>query len=327
MDPGLSALDRKPTRVKGGGVGEQSGALRRRIYAHRYYYLMFLPVVVLFALFSYLPLYGIQLAFKELNFAKGIWGSPWAANHGLKHFMDLLNNRDFIKALRNTLVISVQRIVFEFPVPIILALLINEVRRVRVRRIYQTIFTFPHFLSWIVVTGVFINLLSSAGVLNELIVALGGKRLTLLTQQSTFRGLLYATDNWKEAGWGTVIYLAAISGINPELYEAAIVDGARRGALARYITWPAIQSVIGVMLILNIANLMNAGFDQIFNMYNAAVYDKVDIIDTFIYRRTFVTGLDFASSTAIGLFKSVINFLLLFVGNSVVRRATGKGFY
>jgi putative aldouronate transport system permease protein len=308
-------------------VGEQRGVLLRRIYAHRYYYLLFLPVVVLYVLFSYLPLYGVQLAFKDLNFAKGIWGSPWAANHGLEHFVDLLVNHAFIKALRNTLVISVQRIIFEFPIPIILALLINELRNRRVRRIYQTIFTFPHFLSWIVVTGVFINLLSSAGVLNELIVALGGKRLTLLTQQSTFRGLLYATDNWKEAGWGTVIYLAAISGINPELYEAAIVDGARRGALVRYITWPAIMSVIGIMLILNIANLMNAGFDQIFNMYNAAVYDKVDIIDTFIYRRTFVTGLDFASSTAIGLFKSVINFLLLFVGNTVVRRATGKGFY
>jgi putative aldouronate transport system permease protein len=309
------------------GIVTGRRSLGRAIWAGRYVYLLFAPAAILYILFSYLPLYGVQLAFKELNFAKGIWGSPWASQYGLKHFISLLNNHDFIKALRNTLVISLQRILFEFPVPIILALLINEMRRPRVKRIYQTIFTFPHFLSWIVVTGVFINLLSSAGVLNELLVALGGKRLTLLTQKSTFRALLYVTDSWKEAGWGTVIYLAAISGINPELYEAAIVDGARRGSLARYITWPAIVSVIGVMLILNIANLMNAGFDQVFNMYNAAVYDKVDIIDTFIYRRTFITGLDFATSTAIGLFKSVINFIMLFVGNAVVRRATGKGFY
>jgi putative aldouronate transport system permease protein len=288
---------------------------------------MFLPAFLLYAVFAYLPLYGIQLAFKDLNFAKGIVGSPWTSMHGLKHFYSLLTNLDFQRALRNTLIISVQRIVFEFPVPIILALLVNEVRLVKLKRIYQTIFTFPHFLSWVVVTGVFFNLLSNAGVLNELVVALGGQRVSLLTQASTFRGLLYTTDNWKEAGWGTVIYLAAISGINVELYEAAIVDGAKRFQLVEHITWPAIVSVIGVMLILSIANIMNAGFDQIFNMYNAAVYEKVDIIDTFIYRRTFVTGLDFASSTAIGLFKSVINFIMLFAGNAIVKRATGKGFY
>lgn len=288
---------------------------------------MFLPAFLLYAVFAYLPMYGVQLAFKDLSFAKGILRSPWTSMHGLKHFYSLLTNLDFQRAFRNTLIISVQRLAFEFPVPIILALLINEVRVVRLKRLYQTIFTFPHFLSWIVVTGVFFNLLSNAGVLNEVIVAFGGQRVALLTQESTFRSLLYATDNWKEAGWGTVIYLAAISGISVELYEAAIVDGAKRFQLVRHITWPAIVSVIGVMLILSIANVMNAGFDQIFNMYNAAVYSKVDIIDTFIYRRTFVTGLDFASSTAIGLFKSVINFIMLFAGNAIVKRVTGKGFY
>jgi putative aldouronate transport system permease protein len=306
---------------------DQRRALWRRIVANRYFYLMFLPVAIIYILFAYVPMYGIQLAFKELNFAKGITRSPWAAMHGLKHFYDLLSNQEFLRAFRNTLVISVQRIVFEFPVPIILALLINEMRRLRLRKVYQTIFTFPHFLSWVVVTGVFINLLSNAGVLNELLELLGGQRLSLLTQQSTFRTLLYVTDNWKEAGWGTVIYLAAISGVNVELYEAAIVDGAKRKHLVRYITWPAIVSVIGVMLILSLSNIMNAGFDQVFNMYNAAVRDKVDIIDTFIYRRTFITGLDFASSTAVGLFKSVINFIMLFAGNEIVRRVTGRGFY
>lgn len=149
----------------------------------------------------------------------------------------------------------------------------------------------------------------------------------LLTQSSTFRGLLYFTSNWKGAGWGTIIYLAAISGVSIELYEAAIVDGAKRLQLIRYITLPAILSVIGVMLILSIASIMNAGFDQIFNMYNAAVYNVSDIIDTYIYRRTFVTGSDFASSTAIGLFKSVINFILLITANTIVRKSTGKGIY
>ena len=292
-----------------------------------YFYLMFFPAFLLFLVFSYYPMYGIQLAFKDLNFAKGIAGSPWTSMNGLKHFYDLLTDMDFKKAFANTLIISLQRLVFEFPVPIILALLINEIKKSRTKRLVQTVLTFPHFLSWVVVTGIFFNLLSDSGVMNETIAALGFEKIQLLTQASTFRGLLYATSNWKEAGWGTIIYLAAISGISVELYEAAIVDGAKRFQLVRFITWPAMKSVIGVMFVLSIAGIMSAGFDQIFNMYNAAVYDKVDIIDTFIYRRTFVTGLDFASSTAIGLFKSAINFVMLVTGNIMVRRMTGKGIY
>ena len=297
------------------------------ILRSRYFYLMFLPAFILFLVFSYIPMYGIQLAFKELNFSKGITGSPWAAMNGMKHFYDLLTDSEFKKAFANTIIISIQRLVFEFPVPIILALLINEIKKTSAKRLVQTALTFPHFLSWVVVTGIFFNLLSDSGVLNETLAALGIDKIHLLTQASTFRGLLYATSNWKEAGWGTIIYLAAISGISVELYEAAIVDGAKRFQLMRFITWPAMKSVIGIMFVLSIAGIMSAGFDQIFNMYNAAVYDKVDIIDTFIYRRTFVTGLDFASSTAIGLFKSVINFIMLFAGNIIVLKTTGKSIY
>lgn len=301
--------------------------LWKQILKHKYFYLMFLPALIFYGVFSYAPMYGVQLAFKDLNFAKGITGSPWTSMHGMEHFYELLSDMEFQKAFKNTIIISIQRIIFEFPVPIILALLINEIRRSKVKRLIQTVLTFPHFLSWIVVTGIFFNLLSDSGVLNEIIVALGGQKIHLLSRASTFRGLLYATSNWKEAGWGTIIYLAAITGISIELYEAAIVDGAKRFQLVRYITWPAIKSVIGLMLILSIASMMSAGFDQIFNMYNPAVYHKVDIIDTFIYRRTFVTGLDFASSTAIGLFKSVINFIMLFAANITVRKITGKGIY
>ena len=305
----------------------RSESLWRKVLKYRYFYLMFLPAFVMFVIFSYVPMYGIQLAFKDLNFAKGISGSPWTSMNGFKHFYNLMSNSEFIRSFINTLVIRMQRIVVQFPVPIILALLINEIRRKRFKRIVQTILTFPHFLSWVVVTGIFFNLLSDAGVLNEIITALGGEKVHLLTQASTFRAFLYTTHIWKEAGWGTIIYLAAISGINSELYEAAIVDGAKRFQLVRYITWPAIISVIGVMFVLALSSIMNAGFDQIFNMYNPAVYAEADIIDTFIYRRTFVTGLDFATSTAIGLFKSVINFIMLYAGNIVVRKVTGKGIY
>lgn len=305
----------------------RSESLWKKIIKYRYFYIMFLPAFIVFVLFSYVPMYGLQLAFKDLNFAKGIPGSPWTSMHGMKHFYDLMTNTEFIRSFSNTLVISLQRLVIQFPVPIILALLINEIRRKHFKRIVQITLTFPHFLSWVVVTGIFFNLLSDQGVLNEVITALGGQKIHLLTDASTFRAFLYSTHIWKEAGWGTIIYLAAISGINSELYEAAIVDGAKRFQLTRYITWPAIVSVIGVMFVLALSSIMNAGFDQIFNMYNPAVYAKADIIDTFIYRRTFVTGLDFASSTAIGLFKSVINFIMLYAGNIIVRRATGKGIY
>lgn len=299
----------------------------KRIVQCRYLYLMFLPAFIMFAMFTYKPMYGIQLAFKDFNFAKGIVGSQWTSMNGMQHFYDLLSDNDFRKAFGNTIIISIQRIIFQFPIPIILALLLNEIRRSSVKRIVQTVLTFPHSLSWVVVTGIFFNFLSDAGVVNSIIAALGGEKIYLLTNAPTFRGLLYITHNWKEAGWGTIIYLAAISGVSVELYEAAIVDGAKRFQLMRYVTWPAIKSVIGIMLVLAISGIMSAGFDQIFNMYNPALYDVSEIIDTFIYRRTFVLGLDFASSTAVGLFTNVVNCFMLIVGNMVVKRTTGKGIY
>jgi ABC-type polysaccharide transport system, permease component len=319
----ISVVHKKGININPGSRHRLGG----RIYYHRYLYILFLPALIFYLLFSYKPMYGAILAFKDLNYSKGIMGSPWTSMHGLKHFYDLMSDMDFARAFGNTVIISLQRLVFEFPVGIILAILLNEIKKNYLKRITQTILTFPHFLSWVVVTGIFFNLLGDDGVFNAVLSAVGMDKIHLLTQQSTFRGLLYATSNWKEAGWGTIIYLASISNINPSLYEAAIVDGAKRFQLIRYITWPAILSVVGMMLILQIGNMMNAGFDQIFNMYNAAVYNKVDILDTFIYRRTFINGLDLASSTAIGLFKSVINFILLFTANTTVRRFTGKGIY
>ncbi|MFC5402771.1 ABC transporter permease [Cohnella soli] len=299
----------------------------RRIVYYRYFYLLLLPAAILYIVFSYIPMYGAVLAFKDFHFKKGILGSPWTSMHGFQHFHDLLDDASFHKAFWNTLILSLGRIIFQFPVPIVLAILINEIRRQKFRRFVQTVFTFPHFVSWVVVAGLAFNILADAGVLNQIIVALGGEKINLLTQASTFRPLLFVTDSWKEAGWLTIIYLAAISGINPSLYEAAIVDGANRFQLIRHITLPAIKSVIGILLILQIANSFSYGFDQIFNLYNPAVYDVADTIDTYVYRRSFVSGLDFGTSTAIGLFKSAISLTLLFSANVLVRRGTGKGLY
>ncbi len=307
--------------------GTRWRSLRERIWYNRGIYLFFLPALAAYLVFTYVPMYGAILAFKDFSFKLGILRSPWTSMNGFQHFYDLLSDASFKKAFFNTVIISFGRILFEFPVPILLALLLNEIRKNRYKRFFQTVFTFPHFVSWIIISGIVFNLFSDSGVVNGILVTLGGQKINVLTQPSTFRAFLYSTSIWKEAGWGTIIYLATITGINPSLYEAAIVDGASRFQLARYITWPSILSVVGVMLILQISSVMNAGFDQVFNLYNAAVYDKADIIDTLIYRRTFVKGMDFASSTAIGLFKSVINFAMLLVGNFVVKKATGKGIY
>ena len=280
------------------------------------YYLMLLPVVVLLFIFSYIPIYGVVLAFKDFDVRLGIMGSPWA---GFKHFEFLVNDIQFFKAFKNTVGISIGRIIFEFPIPIILALLLNEVVNTRFRKICQTIYTFPHFISWIVVAGLVSGLMSNSGAINQILEAIGIGKSELLTNPDTFQGLLYFTSNWKEAGWGTIIYLATITSINPELYEAAAIDGAKKRHNMRYITWPSLKPVICILLILKVGSMMSAGFDQIINMYNPSVMDVSDIIDTYVYRRTFQGGMNFSVSTAIGLFKSLINVVLLLAVNYGIR--------
>lgn len=298
-----------------------------RIWKNKYMYLLFLPMLIYMLIFCYYPMYGVILAFKDFNFGLGILHSPWADHFGWGNFIDIFDNPQFFIAFRNTLIISLGRLVFEFPIPIILALLLNEIRSTKYKRTVQTIFTFPHFISWIIVYGLFFNLFSSDGVVNQLLALVGIGKQTILSSPNMFRPLLFISDNWKEMGWSAIIYLASISGISPELYEAAKIDGASRRKLVWHITLPCILGTIAILLVLQVAGTMNAGFDQIFNMYNPAVQDKSDIIDTLIYRLSFKQGSDFGFTTAIGLFKSVINFILLIIANTFVKRSTGKGIY
>lgn len=300
--------------------------LMSRIFANRYLYLLFLPTFLIMLVFAYFPMYGIVIAFKDYDYSKGLLLSPWTTMNGMQHFYDLLSDSHFLTAFSNTIIISLQRLVFEFPVPIILALLLNEIRAKHYKRFTQTVLTIPHFLSWVIVYGIFFNILSDQGVLNQLLSLMGLSKVYLLSQTSTIRGLLYVTSNWKEAGWSAIIYLAAISGVDPQLYEAAIVDGAKRWQCCKYITLPAVVSVIGVMFILALASIMNAGFDQIFNMYNPTTYCKIDIIDTLVYREAFLNS-GFSASAAIGLFESVINLALMLLGNFIVKKTTGSGIY
>lgn len=299
--------------------------ITKNLKKYKYFYILLIPTILYYIIFCYMPMYGITLAFKEFNFNNGIMRSPWV---GLKNFNEIFQYKDFWSAFKNTLVISAGRLIFEFPIPIIVALLLNEMSKHRLKSIYQTVFTFPHFLSWIVLSGVIVNLLNDAGIVNQFLVSIGYEKADILVNPSKFRPFIYTTNIWKEVGWSAIIYLAAIAGINPELYEAAIVDGAGRFQRMKAITWPSIKNTVAVLFILAIGNSMGGGakgFDQIFNLYNPAVYNVSDILDTYIYRTTFYTGASFGVSTAVGLFKSVINFILLYTANYVVKRLGEEG--
>lgn len=291
------------------------------LWKARYLYLMIIPFLVWLIVFDYVPMAGNVLAFKDFKATEGIWGSPWA---GLKHFKRIFDTPAAVKAIINTIVLSFQRIIFEFPVPIILALITTEMRGRQVKKIYQTILTFPHFLSWVVVSAILISLFSEAGAINAVLKALGLDSIPFLSDSTFFRGMLFATHNWKEMGWASIIYMATISSIDPGLYEAAEIDGASRLRQIWHITLPALRPLISMRLILKVGSIMNAGFGQILTMRNSVVSNDVQILDTFIYDRTFNALPNYGFSTAVGLFKGVINFALLMLANQVVGKLTGE---
>lgn len=283
-------------------------SLGKRILLNWQVYLLLLPGLIWYTIFCYIPIGGLSLAFKDYKANLGIWGSPWV---GLANYDFVMRDPDFFQALGNTIVISLSRLIFQFPVPIILALLINEIRSTRYRKVLQTVFTFPHFLSWVIIASIMLNLLGNSGTVNSVLKVFGMEPVNFLGDESLFRPLLYISENWKSAGWSAIIYMAAIAGIDTEQYEAATIDGAGRLQKMLYITLPSIKATIVVMFILAVGGIMNAGFDQIFNLSNAAVRDVSDILDTYIYRITFQSSADFSFSTAIALFKSIINFIFL----------------
>ena len=299
-------------------------SLARELFRHRYLLLLMLPGIAYFVIFRYVPIYGVILAFKEYDVYEGILFSPWV---GLKHFRRLFEQHDVARVFWNTVEISVLRIVFGFPMPIILALLLNEIFNTKFKRTVQTISYLPHFLSWVVVAGLITELLSpSRGIYGYLMRLIGADTTVLLTSQTWFIPILIISGIWKEVGWGTIIYLATMSSINPELYEAAVVDGASRWRRAISITLPGILPVTAILLILSMSQILNAGFDQIFNLYNTLVYEIADIIDTYIYR-VGLQSFEFEFATAVGLTKNVIALVLVLTVDRVVRRFTGYGLW
>jgi len=304
--------------------GPRKKKLSTRIWENKWTYIMLFPGFLYYIIFAYGPMPGLQLAFKNFNARLGIWGSSWV---GIRNYTFLFRDPVFWRAMQNTVIISLQRICIQFPMPIILALLINELNSRRYKRVLQTIFTFPHFLSWVIVAGIMFNLLTAQGIISNILVAFGFDSLNLLAMPSIIRPMLYATDIWKGAGWSAIIYMAAIAGIDQEQYESAIIDGATRMQRIFYITIPGIRETIIILFILAWGGIMNAGFDQIFNLGNVATQSRIDILDWYIYRITFQSSTDFGFSTAVALMRSILNFTFLLTANHISRMVAKTGLF
>lgn len=287
-------------------------------------YLLFLIPAASIFIFKYIPIYGIIIAFKDFSIFRGIWRSEWI---GFTHFRFFFTGMYFGRIFRNTILISLMRIVFGFPAPILLALLINEMGNLRLKKVVQSISYLPHFMSWVVLAGIITEILSpQRGIIAHIYTLFGADPPNFMVDTSFFRPMLIVTDIWKEIGWGTVIYLAALAGINPELYESAAIDGANRLSMAVRITLPSLVPVMTVLFILRLGRVMNAGFDQILNLYNPLVYEVADVIDTFVYRMGLLERrYDFG--TAVGLFKNLIGITLVLGSNAIIRKYNEYGLW
>lgn len=283
-------------------------------------YLMVLPVVLYYILFSYVPMLGIQIAFKDFKPMLGMWASPLADSHGLAHFIDFFTNPFFGRILKNTLIISVLSILFSFPMPVILALVLNEIRFKKLKRTVQTVSYMPHFISLVVVCGMVRQFCLSDGLFNQLLALVGINCTNSWLQiPEAFRTIYVGSDIWQTVGWNSIIYLAAIAGVDHQLYEAAEIDGAGRWKKLVHITFPTIRPTIILLLIMQVGKTMNVGYEKILLMYNSTVYETADVISTYVYRKGLL-DFDYSYSTAVNLFNSVINFILVILANRISRK-------
>ncbi len=277
--------------------------------------MLLLPIIYYF-IYHYIPMYGITIAFKKFSIGKGIIGSNWV---GFEHFDRLFSSPVFFNVLGNTLIISISKLLFSFPAPIILALMLNEIKNMKFRKLSQTVYYLPHFISWVVLGGIIMDILSpSTGMVNGIIKALGGQPIFFMAKSGYFRTIVVISNIWKEAGWGSIIYLAAMTSINPEIYESAMMDGAGRIRQMWSITIPSITSVIVIVFILNVGKIMSAGFEQIFVLQNNYVLDVAEVIDTYVYK-VGLLQLQYSFTTAVGLFKSVVGLILVIITNRIAK--------
>lgn len=308
--------------IRSSALLKPNRSLGRSMLMYRGLLIMLIPAVVWFLVFEYYPMYGVIIAFKKYRILEGIVGSPWV---GLDNFERLFRSPTFLNVFRNTLLISFYKLIFGFPAPIILALLLNEIRIQKFKKAVQTISYLPHFISWVVISALIRQLFSpTSGVVNHLLLLIGLEPINFMIEPGFFRPMIVMANIWKDVGWGSILYLAAISSIDPQLYEAATVDGAGRFRQAISITLPSLAPVIVILFILRVGFLMNAGFEEIFNLYNPITYSVGDILDTYAYRVGLVE-FDYSYSTTISLFKNVIGLLMLIFTNAIVRRFSDYG--
>lgn len=299
----------------------KQGVLKRMgktIFRQRQLWLIALPGIIWYLIFAYGPMYGLVIAFQNYSPARGMLGGPWV---GFKWFIQFFESQFFWQLIRNTLLLSVYGLIFSFPVPIVLAVMFNEIKSGWFKRVAQSISYLPHFISTVIIVGMVVNFLAPTGIVNTAIEALGGERVNFMMMPEWFRTIYTASGVWQTMGWSSIIYLAAISGIDAELYEAATVDGAGRLRQIWSITLPCIAPTIIILLIMNMGNLLSVGYEKIILMYNSLTYETADVINTYVYRRG-IGGGEFSFGTAVGLFQSVINLIVIVTVNRLSRRLT-----
>ncbi|MCM1135898.1 MAG: ABC transporter permease subunit [Clostridium sp.] len=303
--------------------GEKVRRTGREIVKKRWLFLLLVPGILFFAIFKYIPIFGLKIAFQDYN-QYDPSKSTWV---GFRQFADLFSKQSFVPVLRNTIVISLLKLILGFPIPVVLALMMNEMRSLKFKKVSQTLLYLPHFISWVILSGIIMTLLDpDNGMITNFLQMITGERIMVLTDSRYFVPMLIITDIYKGLGWGTIIYFAAISGIDPVLYEAASIDGAGKWKQALHITLPTIIPTIIIQFILSCGNILNAGFDQIFMLYTSHVYDVADIIDTYVYRMGIINN-DYSFSTAAGMFKSVVAFVLIVIVNTIAKKTNNEGLF
>ncbi|WP_436234229.1 ABC transporter permease [Paenibacillus sp. LjRoot153] len=295
----------------------------RNMKRSKYLYMIFFLPFCYYVLFHYWPIYGIIIAFKDYNIVKGITASPWV---GFDHFNKFLIDPYFWKLVRNTLLINVYELFWAFPAPIILALLLNELKSQRLKKFAQSVSYLPHFISTVVVCGMLVNFLTTDGLVNQIIVWFGGTPIHFLMKPEWFRTIFISSGVWQSIGWGSIIYLAALTSVDEELYDAANIDGANRWKQLLNITLPGIAPTISIMLILNVGRLMAIGYEKIILLYNGSTYETADVISTYVYRRGLL-GSDFSYATAVELFQAVVGLILLVSANRLSKKISETGLW
>lgn len=302
--------------LNGNKIKAYGKMLKSDFRTNKMIYLLAIPVLLYYIVFHYVPMYGASIAFKNFSPGKGILGSPWV---GFKHFTSFFNSYYFISVLRNTFLINLYDLLWGFPAPIIFALMLNEVRKSYFKRTVQTITYLPHFISIIVICGLIIDFTASDGLINNIVAYFGGEPSNFLTRPELFRTIFVSTGIWQSMGWNSIIYLAALAGVDQELYEASKVDGASRWKQTLHITIPGIAPTIIILFILKMGSMLNVGFEKVILLYNPMIYETADVISSFVYRKGIIDS-SYSYASAVGIFNSVINFSLLIISNKLSRR-------